>query len=475
MQGGEAEVSRGHSRSYDRRPERRSEWRSNMSSATAKNPTGGAGSRHVMERNSLNLVTVAQVLERDNLHKAYKQVKANKGAPGIDNISVEEFPEYAHRLWGGINAALLEGTYTPSPVKRVEIPKDSGGTRPLGIPTVMDRVIQQAISQVLTPVFDPHFSQDSFGFRPNRSAHQAVRKVQKDMREGYHYVVDIDLEKFFDTVDHDVLMSRVSRRIRDKGLLRLLGKYLRAGVVVDGRLNRTVRGVPQGGPLSPLLSNILLDDLDRELERRKHRFARYADDCIILVKSKRAGDRVMARITKYLEKVLKVKVNTDKSKVVKVQDCSFLGFMFKGKKLIASVKAVMTFKKRLRRFTGRSWGISMQDRYGRIRLYIRGWMNYFGIGMKYTDAVALDHWLRRRIGMCYLKQWGRARTRIGHLIKLGSPRHQAILTGLSRKGYWHLAKTFATNCGLSKEYLQDQGLVSIRVLWIGIHYPAKAR
>ncbi len=302
-----------------------------------------------------------------------------------------------------------------------------------------------------------------------------MRKVQKDIHEGYRYVVDIDLEKFFDTVDHDALMSRVSRRIRDKKLLQLLGKYLRAGVVVDGRLNRTVRGVPQGGPLSPLLSNILLDDLDKELEKRKHRFARYADDCIILVKSKRAGDRVMARITRYLEKVLKVKVNTDKSKVVKVQDCSFLGFMFKGKKLIASVKAVMTFKKRLRRLTGRSWGISMQDRYGRIRLYIRGWMNYFGIGMKYTDAVALDHWLRRRIRMCYLKQWGRARTRIGHLIKLGSPRHQAILTGLSRKGYWHLAKTFATNCGLSKEYLQDQGLVAIRALWVGIHYPATAR
>jgi RNA-directed DNA polymerase len=226
-----------------------------------------------------------------------------------------------------------------------------------------------------------------------------VRKVQKDIHEGYRYVVDIDLEKFFDTVDHDVLMRRVSRRIRDKGLLRLLGKYLRAGVVVDGRLNRTVRGVPQGGPLSPLLSNILLDDLDRELERRKHRFARYADDCIILVKSKRAGDRVMACITRYLEKVLKVKVNTDKSKVVKVQDCSFLGFMFKGKKLIATVKAVTTFKKRLRRLTGRSWGISMHHRYGRIRLYIRGWMNYFGIGMKYTDAVALDHWLRRRIRM----------------------------------------------------------------------------
>jgi RNA-directed DNA polymerase len=419
-----------------------------MSSGTAKNPTGGAGSRHVMERDSLNLVTVAQVLERDNLQKAWKQVKANKGAPGIDNISVEEFPEYAYRHWEGIKAALLEGTYTPSPVKRVEIPKDSGGSRPLGIPTVMDRVIQQAISQVFTPVFDPHFSKDSFGFRPNRSAHQAIRKVEKDIREGYRYVVDIDLEKFFDTVDHDVLMSRVARRIRDKGLLRLLGKYLRAGVVVNGRLNRTVRGVPQGGPLSPLLSNILLDDLDKELERRRHRFARYADDCMILVKSKHAGHRVMAGISRYLEKVLKVKVNPDKSNVGKVQDCSFLGFTFKGKKLTAAVKAVTAFKDRLRRLTGRSWGISMQDRYGRVRLYIRGWMNYFGIGMKYSDAVELDHWLRRRIRMCYLKQWGRARKRIGELIKLGSPRHQAILTGLSRKGYWHLAKTFATNCGL---------------------------
>lgn len=446
-----------------------------MSSGTAKNPTGGAVSRHVMEGHSLNSVTVAQVLEPENLQRAWRQVKANKGAPGIDNISVEEFPEYAVKHGEGIKAALLEGTYTPSPVKRVEIPKDSGGSRPLGIPTVMDRLIQQAISQGLSPVFDPHFSKDSYGFRPNRSAHQAVRKAEKDVREGYRYAVDIDLEKFFDTVDHDILMSRVARRVRDKGLLRLLGKYLRAGVMVNGRLNRTVKGVPQGGPLSPLLSNILLDDLDKELERRKHRFARYADDCIILVKSKRAGERVIARITRFLEKVLKVKVNTDKSKVVNVQDCSFLGFTFRGKKLAATVKAVTTFKKRLKRLTGRSWGISMQDRYGHIRLYVRGWINYFGIGMRYTDAVELDHWLRRRIRMCYLKQWGRARKRIGELIKLGSPKYQVILTGLSRKGYWHLAKTYATNCGLSKEYLHDQGLVSIRTLWVGIHYPATAR
>jgi len=445
-----------------------------MSSGTVENPPGGAGTRHVMERQSLNPVTMAQVLERDNLQKAWKQVKANKGAPGVDNITIEEFPEYAVKHWEGIKTALLEGMYQPAPVKRVEIPKERGGTRPLGIPTVMDRVIQQAISQVLTPVFDPHFSKDSYGFRPNRSAHQAVRKVEKDIREGYRFAVDLDLEKFFDTVDHDVLMHRVSRRIKDKGLLRLLGKYLRAGVVVDGRLCRTARGVPQGGPLSPLLSNILLDDFDKELERRKHRFARYADDSIILVKSQRAGQRVMAGIIRYLGK-LKVRVNTDKSSVVRVQDCSFLGFTFKGRKVLATTKVITEFKRRVRRLTGRSWGISMPHRYGYIRVYVTGWMNYFGIGMRYNDIMELDHWLRRRIRMCYLKQWNRSRKRIGELIKLGAPKYQAILTGLSRKGYWHLAKTYATNCGLSKDYLKDQGLVSLRALWIGIHYPVTAR
>jgi RNA-directed DNA polymerase len=226
--------------------------------------------------------------------------------------------------------------------------------------------------------------------------------------------------------------------------------------------------------LSPLLSNILLDDFDKELEKRKHRFARYADDSIILVKSHRAGIRVMAGITRYLEK-LKVRVNGDKSKVVPVQESSFLGFTFKGKKLVVTLKAITEFKHRLKRLTGRSWGISMQDRYGHIHVYVTGWMNYFGIGMRYTDIMELDHWLRRRMRMCYLTQWCRARKRIGELIRLGSPTHQAILTGLSRKGYWHLAKTYATNCGMSKQYLHDQGLVSLRTLWIGIHYPATAR
>ena len=446
-----------------------------MSSDTTMNPNGGVVNRRVMEDRPLDPVTVEHVVERDNILNAWKQVRANKGAPGIDGITIEEFPEYAHENWKGIKQSLLEGSYCPIPVKRVEIPKDNGGTRNLGIPVVMDRLIQQAITQVLTPVFDPHFSESSFGFRPNRSAHQAVKKVLKLIQGGYAYAVDIDLEKFFDMVNHDVLMNRVSRRVRDKGILRLIGKYLRAGVVVNGRLNETSKGVPQGGPLSPLLSNILLDNLDKELERRGHQFARYADDLIIMVKSKRAGERVMESISRFLEKVLKVKVNRDKSNVVKAEESSFLGFTFTRKRLTISGKSITKFKSDLCRLTGRSWGISMARRYEEIRAYLQGWMNYFGIALKYNDSVATDHWLRRRIRMCYWKQWRRPKKRIGELIKLGAPRYHAILTGLSRKGYWHLAKTLSTNCGLSNEHLEKQGLTSIRTLWIRIHHPATAR
>ncbi|MCL5421598.1 MAG: group II intron reverse transcriptase/maturase [Nitrospirae bacterium] len=438
-------------------------------------PNGGADFLRSMEDCPLNPVSVEHAVSRENMRRAWKQVKANGGAPGIDGLTIEEFPLYAKANWEGIKTSLLDKSYNPCPVKRVEIPKDNGGTRNLGIPVVMDRVIQQAITQVLTPVFDPHFSESSFGFRPSRSAHQAVKKVLKDIHRGYRYAVDIDLEKFFDTVDHDILMNRVSRKVRDKGLLSLIGKYLRAGVIVNGRLNQTSKGVPQGGPLSPFLSNILLDDLDKELERRGHRFARYADDLIILVTSKRAGERVMESISRFLERVLKVKVNRDKSKVVRSEESPFLGFTFTRKRLTVSEKSTKRFKSELRRITGRSWGVSMGRRYGEVRTYLYGWMNYFGIALKYNDAVEMDHWLRRRIRMCYWKQWRRARKRIGELIKLGAPRHHAILTGLSRKGYWHLAKTLSTNCGLGNEFLERQGLTSIRSLWIGIHYPAKAR
>ena len=409
------------------------------------------------------------------MQRAWQQVKANKGVAGIDDMSITDYPEFARANWAGIKASLLDGTYRPSPVKRVEISKDSGGTRPLGIPTVSDRVIQQAMAQVLVPVFDPQFSESSYGFRPGRSAHQAVRKVVDLIGKGYPYAVDIDLAKFFDTVDHDILMNRVSRKVRDKGILSLIGKYLRAGVVVNGRLNQTSKGVPQGGPLSPLLSNILLDDLDKELEKRGHQFCRYADDLIILVRSKRAGERVMESISRFLEKTLKVQVNRDKSKVVRAETSTFLGFTFTGKRLTVSEKSLAKCKNELRRLTWRSWGVAMDYRYRKIRTYLQGWMNYFGIGMRYNDAVDMDQWFRRRIRMCYWKQWHRAKKRIGELIKLGAFKRQAILTGLSRKGYWHLAKTLSMNVGLSNAYLTQQGLTSLRTLWIKIHHPATAR
>jgi RNA-directed DNA polymerase len=421
------------------------------------------------------MITVEQVVSSENMKLAWQQVRANAGAAGIDDMTIADYPAFARANWAGIKASLLDGTYTPAPVKRVEIPKDSGGTRPLGIPTVSDRVIQQAIAQVLVPVSDPQFSESSFGFRPGRSAHQAVKKVVCLINEGYCYAVDIDLAKFFDTVDHDVLMHRVSRRVTDKGILKLIGKYLRAGVVVNGRLNQTSKGVPQGGPLSPLLSNILLDDLDKELEKRGHRFCRYADDLIILVKSKRAGERVMESISRFLEKKLKVSVNRDKSKVVRAGRSTFLGFTFTSKRLTVSEKSLTRCKNELRRLTWRSWGVAMEYRYRKIRTYLQGWMNYFGIGMRYNTTNEWDQWFRRRIRMCYWKQWRKTRTRVGAMMKLGVGERHAVKAGMSRKSYWHMAKTEALNVALSNAYLKEQGLTSMRTLWIRIHHPATAR
>ena len=348
-------------------------------------------------------------------------------------------------------------------------PETGGGERALGIPTVIDRVIQQAIAQVMTPIFDPEFSESSFGFRPKRSAHGALKQVKADIKAGYRIAVDLDLAKFFDNVDHDILMARVARRIGDKRLLALIGRYLRAGVLINDSLQPSELGTPQGGPLSPLLANILLDDLDRELEGRGHRFVRYADDLMVLVKSERAGQRVKANLTTYLGRQLKLPVNEKKSQVAKVDQCVFLGFTFRRGKLRWSDAAFADFKHRIRELTGRSWGVSMQYRFDKLGQYLRGWMGYFGISEYYRPIPELDEWLRRRVRMCYWKQWRLTRTKIGHLLALGVGKRTAILTGVSSKSYWHLSRSQATQVGMTNDWLKAQGLASIRDLWMKAH------
>jgi RNA-directed DNA polymerase len=476
MQENRAEVSRGHSSSSMRNEGPNSEQgKGPVSSTAAKNPTGGADDRRVTGNLNPNDYLLEKILSRGNMLKAWERVKANKGAPGIDNMPVDDFMAFAREHWDAIRASLLAGTYQPLPVKRVEIPKPTGGTRPLGIPTVLDRLIQQAISQVLFHIFDPHFSESSFGFRAGRSARDAVYQARDFIRKGYRIAVDADLSKFFDTVDHDILMCRVARRVRDKRVLRLIGKYLRAGAVIDGRRQETRKGVPQGGPLSPLLANIILDDLDKELEQRGHRFARYADDFIIVVKSRRAGERVMASICRYLKQQLKLTINQEKSKVASTNEITFLGFIFKGASIRWSDKAFAEFKRRVRKLTGRSWGVSMEYRFAKLAEYLRGWMGYFGISEYYRPLPEIDHWLRRRVRMCFIKQWRWCRTKVRELVKLGTNLRLAISIGLSRKGPYRLAKTLATQSGMTNKWLKDQGLLSVKELWVNIHYPATAR
>jgi len=411
-----------------------------------------------------------RVLSPENLRTAWKQVRSNKGAPGVDGVTIENYLQWAKQHWAATRRALERGYYIPQPVRRIEIPKPNGGTRCLGIPTVNDRVIQQAIAQVINPIIDPTFSENSFGFRPKRSAHGAVKQVQSYIVEGYKVAVDVDLSTFFDRVNHDILMERLSRHVPDKRLLQLIGRYLRTGVKIDDVLHPTSEGVPQGGPLSPLLANVMLDDLDKHLESRQMRFTRYADDFVICVKSTSSGHRVMNWVSQYLTSKLKLLVNEDKSRVVKTNDLHFLGFTFRGKKIRWTDPAFKDFKFNIRRLTKRSWGISMQRRYRELRLYIQGWMNYFGLSEYYRPLPRLDEWLRRRIRMCYLKQWCKPRTRIRNLINLGARVKIAISLGLSSKGPYRLARTLATQSGMTNVWLQEQGLISIRDRWIKFHY-----
>ncbi|MBK7662929.1 MAG: group II intron reverse transcriptase/maturase [Sterolibacteriaceae bacterium] len=433
------------------------------------NPPGGAGDRRGVTQPALHETLMEAVLSSANVKRAWRRVKSNRGAPGIDGMHIDDFPAYAREHWPAIRQSLHDGRYQPQPVRRVMIPKAGGGERALGIPTVVDRVIQQAIAQVMTPIFDPDFSDSSYGFRPRRSAHDALRQVRADIKAGYRIAVDLDLAKFFDNVDHDILMACVARKVRDKRLLALIGKYLRAGVLINDELQPSELGTPQGGPLSPLLANILLDDLDKELEGRRHRFARYADDLMVLVKSERAGQRVKASLTTYLDRRLKLPVNEKKSQVAKVEQCTFLGFTFRRKKLRWSDAAFDDFKHRIRELTGRSWGVSMDHRFEKLGQYLRGWMGYFGISEYYRPIPELDEWLRRRVRMCYWKQWRSTRTKISHLLALGVGKRTAILTVVSGKSFWHLSRSMATQTGMTNDRLKTQGLVSIRDLWMKAH------
>ena len=411
-----------------------------------------------------------QVLAPNNLNKAWKRVRSNKGAPGIDGLTIENFNAHFRDHGKLLIDEIRQGNYKPYPVKRVYIEKEDGSLRGLGIPTVFDRVIQQAIVQILTPIFELGFSEFSYGYRPKRSQRQAVEKVQEYVASGRRIAVDVDLSKFFDTVNHDLLMTLLGRKIEDKALLKLISKYLKAGIVEDGVLLESREGVPQGGPLSPLLSNVMLDPMDKELEQRGHKFARWADDFIILVNSKRAGVRVLKSITRFVERKLKLKVNDTKSQVVPTSQSKFLGFSFRGKSLVWHPAALHKFKREIKRLTGRSRGISIAKLFNELRTYMRGWINYFGIAQGFQKCVDLDNWIRRRIRMYYWKQWRKVRTKVRNLMKRGVNQRMAISCGISSKSYWHSARTYGINLALSNEHLAEQGYYSLRDRWVEIHY-----
>jgi group II intron reverse transcriptase/maturase len=414
-----------------------------------------------------------RILHRDNMNAAYKRVKSNKGSHGVDGMKVDELLSYLKQHGKALIASILEGTYRPKPVRRVEIEKPEGGIRLLGIPTVVDRMVQQAVAQVLTPIFEKTFSDSSYGFRPGRDAKQAVTKAKEYMEQGYKWVVDIDLAKYFDTVNHDKVMALVAREIKDKRVLKLIRLFLQSGVMINGVVVETEEGCPQGGPLSPLLSNIMLTELDRELEKRGHKFCRYADDNNIFVKSKKAGERVMRSITDFLENKLKLKVNKDKSAVDRPWRRKFLGFTFYqwyGKIGIrVHDKSVNRLKNKVREITSRSNAWDMEYRMKRLRQVITGWLNYFGIAEMSRAAKELDEWTRRRIRMCFWKQWKKIKTKRDNLMKLGIKDSKAWEYANTRKSYWRIANSPILATTLTNSYLEEIGYASIYKRYKQIH------
>ena len=407
------------------------------------------------------------VVDDRNMHKAWCKVKANKGAPGPDGITLEAFIESFRNQWPKVRQELLDGTYQPSPARRKAIPKQDGSFRNLGIPNVAERLIQQAILQVLTPIFDPGFSESSFGFRPKRSAHGAIKQVQIHIRSGYRHCVDMDLSKFFDRVDHSVLLARVSRKVSDPRLLRLISRYLRAGVMVDFQWEPSFEGTMQGGPLSPLLANVLLDDFDKELEKRGLRFVRYADDFLVFTKTEKAAQRVFESVEHYLTRKLHLVVNHQKSRVCSAQGIEFLGYQFTGYSghFDVSPKNIAKFKERVQEITRRNRGVSIESRYKELGWYLRGWCNYFSLVEIKTFYVNLDKWVRHRIRACYWKQWRKTGARARNLMKLGLSREDAVPLASSSRGPWFMSKCRSVERALTNDYLAKSGLVSLYEIW----------
>ena len=423
---------------------------------TTAEPESPASTEHLMEA----------ICDPDNVEAALRAVVRNKGAPGIDGITVKQLPGILKARWPELEDQLLQGCYQPQPVRRVRIPKPAGGTRNLGIPTVIDRVIQQAVLQPLQPLWDSTFSEHSYGFRPGRSAHQAVAQAQAYVMEGYRFVVDIDLAKFFDGVNHDRLMAAVAAGVADRRILRLVRGYLTAGVLDGGLFEESREGTPQGGPLSPLLSNLVLDELDRELERRGHRFVRYADDCNIYVRSEKAGRRVMASLTRFIERRLKLQINTEKSAVARPWQRSFLGFTVRNdavfRRCIAD-KAVTRFKHRVRELTGRYRGVSLERMIGELVPYLRGWAGYFGFSQLH-ELPSLDGWIRRRLRCVVWVQWKTRGQRYRELRRLNVSERSASAAVFSPKGPWRLSFSEALHRAFTNARFGRLGLPAMEKL-----------
>ena len=405
-----------------------------------------------------------QILSPANLNAAYKRVKQNKGAGGIDEMQVESLKDYLIKEKDALIATILDGKYRPNAVRRVEIPKENGKKRQLGIPTVVDRVIQQAITQVLSPIYEKQFCKNSYGFRPKRSAHQALQQCQRYIDEGYKYAVDMDLEKFFDTVNQSKLVEVLSRTIKDGRVISLIHRYLQAGVVVANKFEQTAVGVPQGGPLSPLLSNIMLNELDKELEQRGHRFVRYADDLLILCKSKRAATRTMENLVPYIEQKLFLKVNREKSTVAYIRQVKFLGYSFymnRGCRLRIHLKSVEKMRSKIKELTSRSNGWGYARRKEALKQFITGWVNYFRLADMQMLLVKVDEWYRRRLRMVFWKQWKRISTKHNNLMKLGVPRQKAWEYANTRKSYWHIANSWILGTTVTNERLREAGYVNL--------------